>query len=95
MPRPGYGKALAQLDDYLYGIIRQRRAQLRNADQRPPRGEDAGPTDLLTALVRAPGMDDELIRDQLLTMLIAGHDTSTALLTWSQETATRLTTRTC
>lgn len=83
MPRPGYGKALAQLDDYLYGIIRQRRAQLRNADQRPPRGEDAGPTDLLTALVRAPGMDDELIRDQLLTMLIAGHDTSTALLAWS------------
>ncbi len=27
-------------------------------------------------------MDDDLIRDQLLTMLIAGHDTSTALLAW-------------
>jgi len=30
----------------------------------------------------APDMDDDLIRDQLLTMLIAGHDTSTALLAW-------------
>jgi cytochrome P450 len=28
-------------------------------------------------------MDDHLIRDQLLTMLIAGHDTSTALLSWA------------
>ena len=27
-------------------------------------------------------MNDDLIRDQLLTMLIAGHDTSTALLAW-------------
>jgi cytochrome P450 len=28
-------------------------------------------------------MPDELIRDQLLTLLIAGHDTSTALLSWA------------
>ena len=28
-------------------------------------------------------MSDDLIRDQLLTMLIAGHDTSTALLSWT------------
>jgi cytochrome P450 len=27
-------------------------------------------------------MTDDLIRDQLLTMLIAGHDTSTALMVW-------------
>jgi cytochrome P450 len=27
-------------------------------------------------------MSDDLIRDQILTMLIAGHDTSTALLAW-------------
>ncbi len=27
-------------------------------------------------------MTDDLIRDQILTMLIAGHDTSTALLAW-------------
>jgi cytochrome P450 len=28
-------------------------------------------------------MSDDLIRDQLLTMLIAGHDTSTASLSWT------------
>jgi cytochrome P450 len=37
--------------------------------------------DLLQHLIDA-GLDDESIRDQMLTMLIAGHDTSTALLTW-------------
>ncbi len=40
------------------------------------------PSDLLGMLLAA-GLDDELVRDQLLTMLIAGHDTSTALLSWA------------
>lgn len=44
--------------------------------------EKTTPPDLLTALIQA-GLDDGLIRDQLLTMLIAGHDTSTASLTWT------------
>jgi cytochrome P450 len=70
IPRPGYRKALHQMDEYLYGIIRARRDE--------PRGEG----DLLGRLIRVPGLDDDLIRDQLLTMLIAGHDTSTALLAW-------------
>jgi cytochrome P450 len=71
MPRPGYEKDLQKLDDYLYGLIRQRR-------------EEGGPEDdLLGRLVNAPDMDDDLIRDQLLTMLIAGHDTSTAMLSWA------------
>jgi cytochrome P450 len=77
MPRPGYKKAFAALDSYFYGLIRQRR-------------EEGGPEDdLLAMLMNAPGpdgsahMDDDLIRDQLLTMLIAGHDTSTAMLAWA------------
>ena len=37
---------------------------------------------VVSQLVRSPGMSDDLIRDQILTMLIAGHDTSTALLAW-------------
>jgi cytochrome P450 len=37
---------------------------------------------LLGALISA-GLDDDLIRDQMLTMLIAGHDTSTASLAWT------------
>lgn len=71
VPRPGYSRALRQLDDYLFQIIRARRAAAGEAN------------DLLGLLVATPGMDDDLIRDQLLTMLIAGHDTSTALLSWA------------
>jgi cytochrome P450 len=71
LPRPGYRRARQKMDDYLFRIIHQRRAQ-------PSRGGD-----LLSGLVQTPGMSDDLIRDQLLTMLIAGHDTSTALLAWS------------
>jgi cytochrome P450 len=37
----------------------------------------------MLSLLIAGGMDDDLIRDQLMTMLIAGHDTSTASLAWA------------
>lgn len=70
IPRPGYQSALARLDDMAKDWIRSRRWR--------PDGED-----LLTAWVRCPWMDDDLIRDQLLTMLIAGHDTVTAWLAWT------------
>lgn len=70
VPRPGYG-ARQQLDDYLYRILRERRAA------------PGASNDLLGLLVTTPEMSDDLIRDQLLTMLIAGHDTSTALLAWA------------
>ncbi len=69
MPRPGYRKHLAALDEYLYGIILERREGTRRPD-------------LLQHLIDA-GLDDDRIRDQMLTMLIAGHDTSTALLAWT------------
>jgi cytochrome P450 len=70
VPRLGYKRAWRQLDDYLYRIIQARRKNIGEA------------TDLLGLLVTTPDLSDELIRDQLLTMLIAGHDTSTALLAW-------------
>ena len=69
IPRPGFRKPLKTLDDYLYRIIQARRA---GTPQR----------DLLQHLIDA-GLDDDRIRDQMLTMLIAGHDTSTALLAWT------------
>jgi cytochrome P450 len=69
-PRWGYGRSRRVVDDYLYGLIRQRRLA--------PDGDS-----MLSRLVRDPSMTDELIRDQMLTMLIAGHDTTTALLAWT------------
>jgi cytochrome P450 len=77
MPRPKYRHAIEEVDAYLYRIIRRRREDLA-ASGGPPK-----PGDLLGRLVVAPGMSDDLIRDQLLTMLIAGHDTSTAALSWT------------
>jgi len=69
MPRPGFKKHLKVLDDYLYRII---------ADRRIGHFEP----DLLQHLIDA-GLTDDIIRDQMLTMMIAGHDTSTALLAWT------------
>ena len=76
MPRPFYRRAKRLMDEYLYGLIAARRAALQDSGRAPNEG------DLLGQLVSHSGMDDGLIRDQLLTMLIAGHDTSTALLAW-------------
>jgi cytochrome P450 len=69
LPRPGFRRYRRLVDGFLFGIIGRRRA----AGPRP---------DLLGHLLEA-GLDDERIRDQMLTMLIAGHDTSTALLAWT------------
>lgn len=73
IPRPGYTKPLKTLDDYLYAIITQRRNAMRDTQ--------LSSSDLLQHLIDA-GLPDAIIRDQMLTMLIAGHDTSTALLAW-------------
>jgi len=69
-PRKRYRNSIDMINEYLYGLIRERRAHPN------------GGTDLLSELI-ADGMEDELIRDQMLTLLIAGHDTSTALLAWT------------
>lgn len=70
IPRFGYKKHLQVMDEYLYGIIEERRKRKE------------GKSDLLQHLLDAR-LSDDVIRDQMLTMLIAGHDTSTALLAWT------------
>lgn len=69
-PRPGYARARAEMDHYWFEVIRQRREA------------GAAGNDMLSLLI-AGGMSDDLIRDQLMTMLTAGHDTSTAMLSWA------------
>jgi len=80
IPRLGYRKHLRELDKYLYGIIADRRGLTEDPDNGQP-STIHGQSDLLQHLIDA-GLDDHTIRDQMLTMLIAGHDTSTALLAW-------------
>ncbi len=59
----------------MYGIIDERR---KRKDEWKV---ESGKSDLLQHLIDA-GLSDDIIRDQMLTMLIAGHDTSTSLLAW-------------
>ena len=75
IPRLGYQKDLKKLDKYLYGMIEERREKKKVEEV------ESGKSDLLQHLIDA-GLTDAVIRDQMLTMLIAGHDTSTALLAW-------------
>ncbi len=78
MPRhPKFRRARRIIDDYLLQLILNRRVELQHDHDEDLRN------DLLSSLVLKEGMSDQLIRDQLLTMLIAGHDTSTALLAWT------------
>lgn len=70
IPQPGVAHARALFDAYLFQIIQARR--------RRPQGDD-----LLGLLVRAPGLTDSMIRDQVMTMIVAGHDTIAALLAWA------------
>lgn len=98
IPRPGYKKHLKTLDSYLYEIIAERRKamlDIRYSNARSSNIEysnteysnieysntESPNNDLLQHLIDA-GLSDKTIRDQMLTMLIAGHDTSTALLAW-------------
>ncbi len=72
--------AKAVLDDAVFDIIRQRR---RDMD----RGEDGG--DLLSMLLAArdedtgEGMDDTQLRDEVMTIFLAGHETTANALSWT------------
>lgn len=70
-------KAKAELDSVVMEIIAKRRQS----------GEEDN--DLLSALLHATddesgeSMSNELLRDEVITLLIAGHDTTAAALTWT------------
>ena len=72
-----FEKARDKLDQIVYRLIAERRAS----------GEDAG--DLLSMLLLAQDEDDRAsmtdrqVRDEALTLLIAGHETTANALTWA------------
>jgi cytochrome P450 len=78
-PVPGlaaFRRALAVLDDIVYGIVRDRRAT------------GARPGDLLDMLLDArdengAGMSDPQLRDEVMTLLLAGHETTANTLAWT------------
>jgi cytochrome P450 family 135 len=75
---------IQEADRLLYAEIAERRAD-PHLDQR---------TDVLAMLVRASDedgntMSDRELRDQLMTLLVAGHDTTATGLSWALERLTR------
>jgi cytochrome P450 len=75
---------IQEADRLLYAEIAERRAD-PNVDER---------TDALAMLVRATDEDgrtlsDRELRDQLMTLLVAGHDTTATALSWALERLTR------
>jgi cytochrome P450 len=74
---------IAEADRLLYAEIADRRAD-------PNLGER---TDALAMLIRSGDLDaamsDAELRDQLMTLLVAGHDTTATALSWALERLTR------
>lgn len=72
-----FRRAKRDLDEIVYGLIAERRRT----------GEDNG--DLLSMLLAARdeddgrGMSDEQVRDEILTLFLAGHETTANALTWT------------
>lgn len=71
-----FRKAVAQLDDIIYGAIEQRRKS----------GEDRG--DLLSRLLAAQDEDgsvmtDKQLRDELITLFLAGHETTALAMSYT------------
>jgi cytochrome P450 len=75
---------IQEADRLLYAEIAERRADPQLAER----------TDVLAMLVRATDEDgrtltDRELRDQLMTLLVAGHDTTATALSWALERLTR------
>jgi len=72
-----YTRAVRQLDEVVYALIARRRAQLGEND-----------ADLLSMLLNARDedggrMSDRQLRDESVTLLLAGHETTALALSWA------------
>ena len=86
LERPGgeFGAALDRLDQLLYAEIALRRSQADLAER----------SDILSLLMQArdeqgAAMSDEELRDELVTLLLAGHETTATTVAWALERLVR------
>jgi len=87
LPTPGrlrVRRAIADLDDTVYNMIARRAADLAHG------GQAERPRDLLQRLLDArdeqgdgQGLSPKEVRDQLVTLYLAGHDTTSHALSWT------------
>jgi cytochrome P450 len=70
-----FKRAMKTIDDVVYRLIRERRAAENKGD------------DLLGMLMESTddgtAMDDQQLRDEVITMVLAGHETTANLLSWT------------
>lgn len=71
-PWRGHRENLAAFDRLMYAEIADRRAVTDLADRR----------DVLSRLVHTTDLDDDELRDQMITLLLAGHETTATALAW-------------
>lgn len=82
-----FQRAVDRLDEAVYGIIRERRRALEDLIGDECEGEGSE-QDLLDRLMGArgehgEGMSDSALRDELMTLMVAGQETSAILLAWT------------
>lgn len=72
--QPGYRQqlhaAVSKVDEFIYPQIHQRRAR-------------SGEHDILDVLLAAPELPVKLVRDELVTLMVAGHETTAVALSWA------------
>jgi cytochrome P450 len=83
-PKGAFGRALDRLDDVIYAEITRRRAQ-EDLEER---------SDILSLLMQARDeegvpMTDAELRDELVTLLLAGHETTATSVAWAIERLVR------
>ena len=81
-PAARFDRLLAQADELIFSLIEERR------------GEDSDGEDVLAMLLAARHDDDspmspQELRDELMTALVAGHETTASQLAWTFERLTR------
>jgi cytochrome P450 len=80
-----YRKSVSVLEGVIDDVVERRRGTEYDPSASPGDAEDQ-PTDLLSILLRAKNrgeQSDEQIRDEMMTMLLAGHDTTALTLTYA------------
>jgi cytochrome P450 len=90
-PVPSRGRVRrisAELDDVLFELILERKAALEaSASNGAPSESSSVRTDLLTRLMRARddggGLTDAALRDEAMTLFLAGHETTALALTFT------------
>jgi cytochrome P450 family 135 len=83
-PTGPFGRALDRLDEVIYAEIARRRAEANLGER----------TDILSLLMGARDeegveMTDEELRDELVTLLLAGHETTATSVAWAIERLVR------